>query len=341
MESKVFNMEELSAWNDYVMRNPYSIAWHMYEFSLLLKNHFGAEFYPLGVVHEGEIKGILPLYRIKPPFKKPRMISIPHMVAGGILADEEEIKSVLLLDAIKIAKENGIENITLKQYKVQVNENLRTDDNYYNRELYLGNGKDIIWEQLEDKNKKAISMNIGKTFAMEYPSQDIEVFYRMLVHQSCVQGIPTVSKRWIVDLIRLGMYNIALMRSGGAVVAGTMVKSFKKTVSFPFTCTVLPKPTGDQFIYKMYWELIINFINEGYEIFHSGRIPKNDQVDGYRLGWGGTRFGYYYQYYPNVDGATEFSSKRGIKRKVFQAIWRCIPSPVAGYIGPMIVREFP
>jgi hypothetical protein len=139
-------------------------------------------------------------------------------------------------DAVALLKQRaGKHNVQTVQSSI--NENLRTDDNYYNRELCLRSGKDFVWKEISETNKYSITMTNDSTITLEYPSHDIETLYRTLVNQSGIQGIPNVSKRWISDLIRLGMYKIALMRSEGAVIAATMVKSFKKTVSFPFTCT--------------------------------------------------------------------------------------------------------
>jgi hypothetical protein len=80
---------------------------------------------------------------------------------------------------------------------------------------------------------------------------------------------------------------------------------------------------------------------KGFDIFHSGRIPKNDATDEYRLGWGGVKHPYFYQYYPNRNIRTEYETKRGRKREILEKCWRHLPTSVAGAVGPLVVSQFP
>ena len=95
------------------------------------------------------------------------------------------------------------------------------------------------------------------------------------------------------------------------------------------------------FAHNLYWMLILMFASQGKRIFHSGRFPMNDQADDYRLDWGGTKYNYYYQYYHDAVTQTEFASKRGKKRELFEALWRRMPERLAGMIGPLIVKQLP
>jgi hypothetical protein len=66
-----------------------------------------------------------------------------------------------------------------------------------------------------------------------------------------------------------------------------------------------------------------------------------EDVDNYRLGWGGTKYPYYYQYYPDTGGATEFAQKRSRKRELIETVWKRLPLTVAAQLGPFVVRQFP
>jgi hypothetical protein len=94
-------------------------------------------------------------------------------------------------------------------------------------------------------------------------------------------------------------------------------------------------------MFALYWELIKNFSSEGIEIFHSGRIPQTDKTNLYRLGWGGRKFPYYYQYYPQGTTRTESSNKRGWKRDAFEICWKYLPRNVVRNLGPKITKRFP
>ncbi|MGC2194267.1 MAG: hypothetical protein WA628_06300, partial [Terriglobales bacterium] len=95
------------------------------------------------------------------------------------------------------------------------------------------------------------------------------------------------------------------------------------------------------FAYALYWKLITTLAAGGIRIAHSGRIPQTDATFRYRLGWGGTKYSYYYQYYGLGEGKMEFSTKRGRKREIVGSVWKKMPLSLARALGPMVVKQFP
>ena len=81
---------------------------------------------------------------------------------------------------------------------------------------------------------------------MEYPSQNINEFYNFLFKHHQRKGIPCTGKSWIRDLVESGMYSIAVLKYNNKIAAATMVKEFKDTISFPFSCT--SNPDSENFI---------------------------------------------------------------------------------------------
>jgi hypothetical protein len=328
-------------WDAYIDKNDLAIAWQRSEWHEILKKHHGHDYFPLVASRKNEICGIFPLYKLNNKAFRSRLISVPFAVAGGIVADSAEIEEKLLEGALALAKEKGTASLVLKQYKHKIDADLFTDDNFYNRELSINMGVDRLWAGLADVNKSMISSANESGLTLEFPSRNIDDFYRVLFSYNHRQGIPCVSKQWIMDLVESSMYSCALVRQGGRVVAGTLVKCFKQTVSLPFTALARADKVHHQTAYWLYWQLISAHAKLGYEIFHSGRIPNNESVPDFRLGWNGTKYPYFYQYHPNVARATEFSQKRGIKRRLFSRVWRFLPKPAASFFSPYIIRKFP
>ena len=342
MKTVIIDESRKKEWEQYLHDTPNSIAWQSYEWSTVLKKHYRFDFHPLAVCDGSGIRGILPLYHLKSLFGKDILLSVPYAVAGGIVADNDEARDMLLEKAIEISKMYNSCCISLKQYKIKIERQLRTDGNYYNRELDLASGMDEIWNGLSETNRQQIETSRNFDFKLEYPSDDLDIFYNILLTHQHSRGIPCVGKKWIKDLIGFRMYSLAVLKMDGIVVAATMIKEFKDTVSFPFTC--VPDKNGNTGVaeYRLYWELITRFVTEGKRIFHSGRIPRNDRTDPFRLGWGGVQYDYYYQYYPDSNKTkTEYSKRKGRKRDLFESCWKKMPRGLAGFLGPYIVRQFP
>jgi hypothetical protein len=341
MEAVIVTEKDRKAWDEYVMNNPSSIAWQSYGWSDVVRKHYGLEFYPIAVFDGNRICGILPLYRVKSITGNVELMSVPYAVAGGILADTPAVQTLLLDRAVLLARRHGPCRITLKQYKNRIEGDLKIDDNYYNRELSLTRETGELWKRISEQNRERITDARKNGAVLEYPSTDTGTFHALLLHHHHVRGIPCVGKRWIEDLLAFQMYSIALLKSGGRIVAATMVKEFKDTISFPFTCLADHGGPIALPAYDLYWKLIEHFAAGGKAIFHSGRIPISDDAEAHRLGWGGTKYQYYYQYFPNSGVKTEFKSKRGRKRDLFEKVWKRLPSGIADLLGPRVVKHFP
>ncbi|SPF49890.1 conserved hypothetical protein [Syntrophobacter sp. SbD1] len=342
MEAIVVGEEQRNAWEEFVLECPRSIAWQSYDWSKVLRKNYDLDFYPIAAVEGGRIHGVLPLYRMKGGLlSKEKLISVPFAVAGGIACESEDAARLLFEKAVSFSGNTTGPGITLKHYKHSFNAGLRTDDNYYNRELRLSSGSQTILGALDQENRTRIEEAENYGLKLEFPSDDISGFCRLLFRYNHMMGIPCVSSRWIRDLIDFGMYSLALAKIGTTIFAGTLVKEFKDTVSFPFTSIPDLSPQSTAAAYGLYWKLIERFSEEGKEIFHSGRIPETGGVPAFRLGWGGIKYKYFYQYWPPTETRTEYSSKRGSKRKLLENFWKKMPAVMARAIGPNIVERFP
>ncbi|MBZ5502470.1 MAG: hypothetical protein LAN59_09550 [Acidobacteriia bacterium] len=341
MRVELLDERKKADWDRFVDTNPNVIAWHSYYYSSVLKQMYNLPFYPLAAYEGSALCGILPLY-LSDTLRRGRILmSVPYFVAGGIVATNEEAEQLLLQKAIELGKETRAAHIALRQYKRKVPGELLTDDSYYNRELPLTADLDQIWKSISDANRAKVEETKKHNTVLEYPSADLDTFYKLLLHDQHGQGLPCVSRRWVELLLGTGTYHIGLLKQQGTVVAATLAKRFKDTVSFPLTCLPKHDEPGELFAYDLYWKLITTLAGEGVHIFHSGRIPRGDVAPPYRLGWGGTKCTYYYQSPGVGTSPAQQTNTRGAKRSLFESLWKRTPLSLAKTIGPLIVKQFP
>jgi hypothetical protein len=341
METRVVDSTFREKWDAYVSSCPHSVAWQSHDWSRTVSSCYSAEYLPLAALEGGEIRGILPLYRLTDGPAADTLLSIPFAVAGGIAADGDLAEAALLERAIALLGEMGLSRLVLKQYKKRIAGDLQTDDTYCNRELELRPDTERAWNEISAENKERIARTKAMRVTLDYPSKDVDQFYALLTRHQRDTGIPGPAVGWIRALLDFGMYTMALLRVEGRPEAATLVKCFKDTVSFPYTCLRRQDSDHVDLACKLYWELICQRAQAGTRIFHSGRLPRTGGTNDYRLGWGGTAHGYFYQYHPPRQGATESSQKRGLKRSLLQVAWKRLPIPIARAVGPKIVRRYP
>ncbi len=339
-KATIIDDDRKADWDRFVLNHPDAISWHVYDWSKVLRDYYGLAYFPIAVCNGSEVRGVLPLYRVRTLRSGPALISIPYVVAGGIVAEDEQTQQLLLQKAIELSGEMGSIPITLKQYKTRVAGDLRTDAGFYNLELDLSGGVQRVWDDVLEINKELVDSTRHEKLDLEFPSDNVVGFYRTLSRHQHAWGVPTPSRRWIQLLLETGMYSVALLRRGERIVAGTLVKRFQHSASFPLTCLPTRDESQVRFAYRLYWELITQLAAEGTRTFHSGRIPKDDSVPRYRLGWGGNRREYFYQYY-GLRGKTETGNKRGRARRFIESTWRRMPRRLANLLSPSIIKEFP
>ncbi len=298
-------------------------------------------FFPLAAYEGSTLSGILPLYLSETLRRGRILMSVPYFVAGGIVAVNNDVAQLLLAKAVELLKETGAASLALRQYKIKVQGELVTDDSYHNRELALTEDLGQIWKSISETNRSKVEEAKKHDTVLEYPSPDLDTFYKLLLHDQHGQGLPCVSRRWVELLLETGTYHIALLRHQGTLVAATLAKRFKDTVSFPLTCLPRHDEQGELFAYDLYWKLITNLAGEGVHIFHSGRIPQGDVAPPYRLGWGGTKCTYYYQSPGVGKSQAQQTNTRGAKRSLFESVWKKTPLSLAKTLGPIIVKQFP
>lgn len=340
MQAVVVEEKNKADWDRFVECSPKVISWHIYDWFKVPAAYYGLDYYPLAVYDGGEVRGILPLYRVRTLRTGPALISVPYVVAGGIVAETREIEQALLQRAVEMSEEMGSIPITLKQYKEKVDGDFTTDESYYNRELTLTPDIDDLWNRISEHNREQIQLTEGENYTFEYPSQDFDGFYRALLQHHRIAGVPAPTRKWVRHLRDTGLYVVALLKRGNTVLAASMAKEFKDTVSFPFTSLPSPNPADEKYAYRLTWELLKDLAGRGIRIAHSGRIPDSEDVPQYRLGWGGEKNRYYYQYY-GYSGKTESSSKRGSRRDLFKTVWRRTPIALSQLVGGVINKQFP
>lgn len=328
-------------WNRFVERHPDALSWHGYDWSRFLASHYRVQFLPLAALEAGEIRGVLPLYRISTRRTGPMLVSIPYFVAGGAVADDPQAREVLVQEALALAKAHGELPLFLKTYRDPSPGPFVRDSSFFNRELDVSVGIDAVWEGMAPENRERIEASAELPVAVEYPSTRVAEFYDLMARHEHALGRPWVSKRWLASLLETGMYAPAVLTLRGRPAAGTLVKRYKDTASFPLTCVRSHDDETLTLAFRLYWELMRTLAADGVRICHSGRIPDDGSVPAYRLGWGGTPYRYHYEYHRRDQAKTDGQVRSGSLRGSFERVWPYVPRPLAGLVAPAIVKQFP
>jgi hypothetical protein len=175
MEIRLLQESEANAWDAYLDKATDAIAWQAYGWSQVLAEHYRFEFLPFAAFDSKKICGVVPLYASHGS-KGVDLVSVPHAVAGGIVGDTPAVRSALLDRILQEKQARNARSLTLKQYKVRIDGELGTDENYYNRELTLQRKPEKLLEQFAPQNCQALQTVNPADVQLEYPSADVKGF---------------------------------------------------------------------------------------------------------------------------------------------------------------------
>ena len=114
MKARFYTPSDKQAWDSYVLNHPHSTHCHLSGWKRVIENAYGHRGYYLLAEENSKISGILPLVHIKSFIFGNKLISMPFLNYGGILADNEETEIALLSEAIKLSQELRVNDMELR-----------------------------------------------------------------------------------------------------------------------------------------------------------------------------------------------------------------------------------
>ena len=133
---------------------------------------------------------------------------------------------------------------------------------------------------------------------------------------------------------------LILVRKNKKAIAGGLVLSFKDTLYVPsasaYRSSLKYCPN-----HALYWEVIKKGCEQGYNIFDFGRSTLNSPTFGFKKQWVSTPAPLVWQYYLNKAKEMPAINPDNPKYRIFINLWRKLPLPIANFLGPKVIKNFP
>jgi FemAB-related protein (PEP-CTERM system-associated) len=329
----------LADWDRFVSSAPGATFFHRAGWKAVIERSFGHRTYFLYAAGANGIEGVLPLVHIKSRLFGNSLISLGFCVYGGPLAATAAALDLLDRRARALAEELGVSHLEYRTVDAPPFPGAveRSD-------LYVTFRKPI--DPDVDKNMLAIPR---KQRAMVRKGQklglrsDIDDDCRRLhpVYGESVRnlGTPVFSRRYFDELQRAfgADCEILVVTKDGQAVSAVM--------SFYFRDQVLPyygggtaaarELAGNDF---MYWEVMRRACERGFRLFDFGRSKRGTGAFDFKKNWGFPAEPLRYQYILRHGEKPPDLNPLNPKFRLFIAAWKRLPLPVAGLLGPHIVK---
>ena len=324
-------------WNEFVRAQPDGTFFHLAEWGTAIQRAFGHPVYYLVARDGQEIKGVLPLGRVRSRLFGDTLISVPFGVYGGILAAEELAREKLTQAAQDLAARLGVDCLELRN-------RARMHDDWPHKDLYVTFRREM--DPDPESNLKRIprrqramvrrGIKAGLTSVIE---ENTDHFYPMYAESVRNLGTPVFSRR-LFDTLRETFPDdcqVLTVFNEGRPVSSVM--------SFFFRNEVLPYYGGGTAEARavaandfMYWELMRRACEQGVQIFDFGRSKRETGSYRFKKHWGFEAQPLYYECSLVRARAIPEVNPLNPKYALFVRTWKRLPLGVANTLGPLISK---
>ena len=331
-------------WDDYVQNRDDATPFHQIGWKRIIEKTFRHKSYYLMAKEKGIVKGILPLFMIKNRLFGTFLVSLPFVDFGGVIADSQQIASLLIDKAIEIAEKTSVNFIELRNLKIIEKSMLVNSQRKVTFILLLSSNAESIWKNSFSQNvrnkvrkaEKNLLISSGNDY--EYIYQFYEIFCRNMRDL----GTPVHPIEFFKNIMEEFPHHIKVFTATykDKVIGAKLVLFYKDTMFFAFHSSFRThfKFAPNNFLY---WAAIKYACERGYKYCNMGRSTINSGPYEFKKQWGPEIRQLYWQYYLNKAKQIPNLTPNNPKFSLAIKLWKHLPLRLTKLLGPLIIRNIP
>jgi len=330
------------AWTEYVDNASNPVASHHIGWLNVMQKGLGHRPRYLLALENDRVKGVLPLVIVKTWWQARYIISLPWIDYGGICADDHETEKLLLDKAGHIAKSEKAQFIELRSVTAGDNDLILRQDKVTFL-LELQNDPEVIWKSFNAKLRNQIRKSQKSELTAEFGGIELlPEFYKIFAWKMRDLGTPVWGYKFFKTIFEEfpDTTQIILVRKDDNAIAAGLVLSFRG-------CLYVPSAAAYRDCLKfcpnhaLYWEVIKRGCEKGAKQFDFGRSTLDSATYKFKKQWVPTPTPLVWQYYLNRAKELPSINPGNPKYRLFISLWRKLPMPVANFLGPRVIKNFP
>jgi FemAB-related protein (PEP-CTERM system-associated) len=332
------SIDDEARWDAFVRGDSQGTFFHLSGWRRLVGDVLGHTPFYLYVERAGQIEGVLPLARIRSWLFGDALISLPHLVYGGPLAQTDEAMNALVNYSIELAEDLGVGHIELRNQNSTVGDWV-TGTKYATFRKSLDPDPEKNFLAIPRKQRAVVRKGIQLGLQAEIDESTNRLYSAMLVCKRNL-GTPFFGPRWLREIKKEfgDDAEITTITHEGQTVCSVM--------SFRYGDEILPYYGGGGELARtlkgndfMYWAVMERACKEGVKIFDYGRSMEGSGAYRFKKHWGFEPEPLHYQY-RLVDSSSlpDLNPANPRYRRLID-IWKRLPLSIAGTIGPPLARR--
>jgi FemAB-related protein (PEP-CTERM system-associated) len=338
MRVESLNDGQMARWDAFVDACDQATFFHKAGWKTVLERAFGHRTHFLYAEEQGEIRGVLPLARVRSRLFGDHLVSLPFAVYGGPAALDESAQTALIEAACSLAGQLQVEDLELRNLVSR-----RAD--WPGKDLYVTFRKPIDPDPeanltaIPRKQRAMVRKGINAGLQGEL-DPGVDRLYAVYSESVRNLGTPVFSRRYLALLREVfgDACEVLMIRHEGEDIAGVM--------SFYFRDQVLPYYGGSRPAARnlkgndfMYWDLMRRAAERGIRVFDYGRSKTGTGSYSFKKNWGFQPEPLHYEYFLVTADAVPQVNPNNPKYRYFIEMWKRLPLPVANLLGPVLARN--
>lgn len=330
------------AWSRYVAESERATVAHQIEWREIMQIGLGHQPRYLICFDQERVTGILPLFLVRTWWKKQYLISLPWIDYGGIIADNQSTTQALLDSAVELAQ---IERAEFVEFRSMESDQLglgeRRDKVTF--QLPLQEDHEVIWKGFNAKLRNQIRKSDKSGLTTEFAQlEGLDDFYRVFTRNMRDLGTPVWGRKFFEQILTKlpDRASLILVRDAKRVIAGGLVLKFKRSLYVP-SASAYRESLRSCPNHALYWNVIKSGCENGMTSFDFGRSSHGSNTFRFKKQWVPDPTQLTWQYYLHLDQSLPQINPNNPKYRLLIYLWRKMPLPLANWLGPKVIRNFP
>ena len=330
---------DIPEWDDFVQKCENSTFYHQIGWKNIIERTYGHKSYYIIGKEDSKIVGVLPLFLIKSRLFGSKVVSVPFGPYGGPLANDVDIRQLLVNEAIRLCKKYDAKYLELRLISNE-DYGLRHGNPCTTSIINLPATSEDLFKSFSRNKRKTIYKSQKRDLEAKW-SKELSNFYGIYYVNMHNLGSPVHSKKFFESILNEfpDSAKVLTVYYKDTPVYSAFYQEYRDTIINSWSSAVED--------YRAYfptdfgiWYALKYACNKGLKYYDLGRSQPNSANLEFKRRWGAEIIDLNYRYYFNKVDNTGLESDSS-KRNMFENIWRMIPLPLANKIGPLIRRHFP
>jgi len=337
MEIITIKPDQEKEWNEHILQNPFSYPHQLFGWNRIIEKTYGLETRYLAAQEGGRFVGVLPLFMVQGRWLQNYLSSL----AGGVLADREDIARVLFEHAKSLVQEYDFSYLKVRDniYPWNLTPQVMVEQTHI---LDLTVGVETIWKNFKSEARNRIRKAEKTGLQMDKGKGYLKEFYDVLATNLRDMGTPIFSFNFLQNVLNEFSKEIELLviKLGDKVISEMFLFSFKNTLYSPFIAG-LKNYSSYCSNDLLYWESIQYACRHGFEYFNFGKNRKDSGAARFKQKFNAQPKDLYDYYYLNKISEIPKIGRVNWKFQALRAVWKKLPVELTKRVGPVIRRDLP